>query len=519
MGVRSAGRPDPFDSDRLRSGLRRKALGGAGATVASQVVIYAIQMVGTVVLARLLTPGDFGLVAMVTAFSLLLQNFGMRGFTEATIQAETVNRRDMSTLFWIQIALSVVLMVLFIALAPVLAWFYGEPRLIGITVAIAVSFLFVALATQHLALLSRNMQFYRVAGNEVIAAVLAQAAAILMALQGLEYWSLVGRRVIPLAAMAAGAWILCRWMPGIPAYTAAIKSMLGFGMNTYGNFVTSYLSRNLDKILIGWRQGAQPLGHYERAYYLFVMPVNQLSYPLTNVAVASLSRVRDDRSRYRMRYLESLSMLALVGMPASAVLTLTGRDLLVLLLGPQWQLAGEIFTIFGPCIGMTLVYGTHGWLHLSLGRADRWFRWGIVELVVTLACFAVGLSFGVIGVAAAYTVSFYVLIGPGLWYAGRPAGFTLRELLSPLWTHTLSAAAAGVASGYILHSIAATAALYGASNAVLRILAASALCLILHFLILASLPGGKRSMADFLRFVREILGHMSPGKNRSGAES
>jgi PST family polysaccharide transporter len=313
--------------------------------------------------------------------------------------------------------------------------------------------------------------------------------------------------------MAAGAWVLCRWVPGLPALSAAIKSMLSFGMSAYGNFATSYLSRNLDKILIGWRHGAQPLGHYERAYYLFVMPVNQLSYPLTNVAVASLSRVRNDRERFRAHYLESLSMLALIGMPASAVLTLTGRDLLVLLLGPQWQMAGEIFTVFGPCIGVTLVYGTHGWLHLSLGRADRWLRWGIVELLVTVACFAAGLPFGAIGVAAAYTLSFYLLTGPGLWYAGRPAGFTLRELLSPLWSHALSAAAAGAVSGYLLYFVEWTAGLYGASNAVVRILAASVLCLGLHVLILVCLFDGKKSMANFLRFAREVLGHMVPGKS------
>lgn len=506
---------DYFDSKILRTGLRQKALGGAGATVTSQVGIYGIQMLGTIVLARLLTPGDFGLVAMVTAFSLLLQNFGMRGFTEATIQAETVNHRDTSTLFWIHVILSTVLALLFITLAPLLAWFYGEPRLIGITVVIAVSFVFVALSTQHLALLSRNLYFYRIAGNEVAAAVLAQVVAILMALQGLEYWALVGRRVVPLAAMAAGAWILCRWVPGLPAISTAIKSMLGFGMSTYGNFAMNYFSRNLDKILIGWRHGARPLGHYERAYYLFVMPVNQLSYPLTNVAVASLSRIRDDRERFRSNYLESLAMLALIGMPASAVLTLTGKDLLLLLLGPQWQMAGEIFTVFGPCIGITLVYGTHGWLHLALGRADRWFRWGVIELLVTVACFVAGLPFGAIGVAAAYTVSFYVLTGPGLWYAGRPAGFTLRELLSPLWGHAFSAAAAGAVSGYILYSVEWTSGLYGSWNTVARILTASTLCLGLHISVLICLFDGKTSIRNFLHFAREVLGHMVSAKKGS----
>ena len=497
-----------FSNEHLKSGFKGRALRGVGVTVFSQVSIYSIQMIGTIILARLLTPNDFGLVAMVTAFSLLLQNFGLRGFTEATIQSDVINHKRISTLFWIQVALTLAVTLFFICLSPVMAWFYGEPRLKAITVVIALSFIFNALSTQHLALLARSMQFSKIAVNEVIAQVIGQIVPIGLVLLGWGYWALVARRVVPFAAMAVGAWMLCRWVPRLPAWDAGVKPMLKFGMNTYGNFATNYFSRNLDKVIIGWRFGANSLGHYERAYYLFVMPVNQLSNPLTNVAVSALSRLRDNPEKFRTYYLKAVSMLALIGMPLSAILTLSGKDILLLLLGPQWSQAGEVFTIFGPAIGITLIYATHGWLHLSLGRADRWFRWGIVELITCAFCFAIGLQFGVIGVAIAYTASFYALIGPGLWYAGKPADITFSIVILAIWKYCLSALVAGILTWLLLYSIGTMAHIFDGLNFFLRILVSSMTCLLLYVVSGIVLFGNVAWISEFASLLLEMVSNI-----------
>lgn len=288
--------------------------------------------------------------------------------------------------------------------------------------------------------------------------------------------------------------------------------MLKFGMNIYGNFATNYFSRNLDKILIGWRHGAQSLGYYERAYYLFVMPVNQLSYPLTSVAVAALSRLRDDPEKFQSYYLRALSMIAFVGMPLSAILTLIGKDFLLLLLGPQWARAGEIFAVFGPGIGILLIYGTHGWLHLSLGRADRWLRWGIIELIFTPLCFLLGLSFGAIGVAFAYTASFYVLLVPGLWYAGRPIHLTVLSLLSGIWRQYLSALTAGLLCWFILHSFELTSNVFNCLNILVRILISTVLCMSLYITTIVVFFQSKKPISEFVSLIRDML---SPIANRN----
>ena len=505
MKIKISDKHKIFDTDHLKADLKQHAIKGAGATVFANVSDYAIQMVGTIVLARLLKPEDFGLIAMVTAFSILFQNFGMRGFTEATIQSEELNHKMVSTLFWIHIGISAVLAVGFICLSPVLAWLYKEPRLVLIAVAISANFLLFALATQHIALLTRNMQFWKVAAVEIGANTLSVVVAITFATNGGGYWSLVARRVsIPLGWVII-AWFLCRWVPGLPARGTGVKKMVKFGMNTFGNFAVNYVTRNLDKVLIGWKHGSQSLGFYDRAYYLFVMPVNQMSYPLTNVAVSALSKLQDDVERFKNYYLKSLAILAFIGMPLSAVLTLIGRDFILLLLGPQWDKAGEIFSFFGPGIGIMLIYGTHGWLHLSLGKADRWFRWGILELVVTAVFFMAGLPFGVSGVAIAYVLSIFVLCGPGLWYGGRPINLSISSIITAIWKYIASALVAGLICWHFLYGSAMTSSAFAGLNIFSRIALSTTLCTVIYLILIIISYQGFGPISQFISLARQMI--------------
>ncbi|NIT60108.1 MAG: oligosaccharide flippase family protein [Aliifodinibius sp.] len=505
MKRRSSNQYKYFNTDHLRSDLKKRAVRGTGAVVFSNMSGYGIQMIGTIVLARLLAPDDFGLVAMVTAFSLLLQNFGVNGFTEAVIQCEEIHHKQISTLFWIQLVLSLALTLLLMALAPIIAGFYKEPRLESITIAIAPSVIFAGLSTQHLALLQRNMQFYSTSALEVAATTLSVTTAIALAYWGWGYWTLVARRLFLPLVTAVGAWKLCRWRPGLPALGTGVGPMLKFAINTYGNFTVSYFSRNLDKVLIGWRFGTQSLGFYDRAYHLFVMPANQLIHPVTRVAIAALSRLCNDPERYRRYYLNAISMIAFIGMPMSAMLILIADDLTLLLLGPQWNKAGQILAVFGAGLGTMLIYTTHGWLHLSLGRADRWFRWGIIAFVVTTLSLIVGLAFGLLGVTIAYTVSFYVLIGPGLWYAGKPINLKLFHLLSAIWRYYLSALSAGLLCWFIFYSLALTSEIFIGLNIFLRILVSFILCLSMYLSLIVAVHQSIKPISQFISVLREMV--------------
>lgn len=494
-----------FNTDYLRSGLKGRAVKGAGATVFSQGLVFCIQMAGTIILARLLTPVDFGLVTMVTTVSLLLQNFGINGFTEVVIQKEDINHKQVSTLFWINAISSIVLALFFVFMAPVLVWFYKEPRLAPVVIAISISIVLTGLSTQHLALLKRTMRFYSFSSINIAARAISICSSIILAWRGWGFWALVVGNVVLALTTTAGSWIVCRWRPGLPDIHAGIKPMIKFALNTYGNFSMNYFTRNLDNVLVGWRYGSQSLGFYKKAYDLFILPMGQLSAPLTSVFLAALSRLRTYPDKYRLSYLKAISMLAFVGMPLSAFLTLIGHDLIVLILGPQWNNSGVIFSYFAPSIGIILIYGTNGWLHLSLGRADRWFRWGIVEVIFTALFLIVGLQFGAIGVAIAYTASSYCLLCPGLWYAGRPINLSISSIICAIWKYYIAALVAGLLCWFMLYSLEMNSNKFIGSNLSFRVVFVMTSYVLLYMLLIVILHHGIKPIIEFISIVRDMI--------------
>jgi O-antigen/teichoic acid export membrane protein len=502
-----------FDTHSLRSDIRGKAVSSGGTMIISRMANTVIQMASTIVLARLLTPEDFGLVTMVTAFSLLLFNVGFNGFTEAIIQKENITPQQVSTVFWIGLALSTTLAILFAASAPLLAWFYREPRVIPITIVMSGGFIFSALATEHLALIMRNMQFHKIMINELASAIISVFIAIWMALKGFGYWAIVARQLTIPVLGAAIAWFQCSWRPRRPVKDPEIRPMVSYALHTFGNFTTTYLGQNLDKILLGWRWGSAELGNYERAYRLSVMPVDQIPVPLGNVALAALSRLRDDPDRFRAYFLKVLSFLSLTGMLLSAVMTVAGPDIILLLLGPQWDKSGQIFMVLGPSIGLAMVYRTHGWLHLSLGNARRWFKWGFVALGLTALSFAVGVFFGAMGIAIAYGSSIVLLTGPGLQYAAKPIGIKLGDIWQVVWRHMAAGLMSGIATWAIFHRLVQVASKSAQLHVAVRTAVTVSVCTGLFLAILTILNGNTKPIREAVRMARHFL----PGRRRASS--
>lgn len=494
-----------FFADLDHDDLRGKAVKGAGATILSNGSIFLIQLLGTMVLARLLTPDDFGLIAMVAAFSYLLMNFGNRGFTEAIVQAEHINHEMVSNIFWIHFGITLVLMLVFTMFAPVIARLYNEPKITGIAVAFTLTFLFTMLSTHHLALLARKMDFFKIMLIEVGANLFSVVIAIYMAAYGFNHWALVTRRVSIPFGMFVGGWLLCKWVPGLYFGIQRIGKMFKFSLNTYANFTTNYITRNLDKVLLGWKYGSQSLGFYDRAYYLFVMPVNQISYPLTNVAVATLSRLRDDPEKFKRYYFSALSLIGFVGFLISTVLTINGKNIMIFLLGSEWVKAGDLFSLFGPGIAVLLIYGTHGWLHLALGRPERWVKWGVVELIITAGFFLIGLKYGASGIVVAYVGSIYLIFIPGLYYAGKPIGIDIGTLLSCFWRYLIAAGLSGYAAWFLINKVAYFSVHYLEVNLLVKILVGSTTCSMMYLMMVILLYGSFQPITNLISIGKEML--------------
>jgi PST family polysaccharide transporter len=495
------------------AGLRRLAVRSAGITLLSGGVGLAMQIISTVILARLLTPADFGVVAMVTTFSLLLASVGQIGFPEAIVQREEMNQRLASNLFWINVGGGVLLTVVFAASGSLLARFYHDRRVAHVAIGTSLTIFLIMTSVVHLALLKRAMRFSAVSANDIIARAVSVAVSVFLGWAGWGYWALVGGAIALPLSQSIGAWFLCRWVPGLPRrHVAGTGSTLRFALNTYGRFGVNYATRNTDNLLIGLRFNAQSLGFYKKAYDLFALNATQFVNSLTLVFVSALSRVRRDSDEYRRYLMGALTVMACFGMGLAGVLTLVGKDLIRVLLGPRWDESGRIFTFFGPGIGAMILYYTHGWIHLSIGRADRWFRWGIVEFSVTVLLFLAALPWGPAGVAIAWTASYSLLMIPAIWYAGKPIGFTVGPLLAAVWRYILASLLASFSTNLIIRRIPSLSGALGATGAAVRIVVVSLVLGVLYLSAVVLFHGSFEPIYQIFRLLRE----MAPSRWPSG---
>jgi PST family polysaccharide transporter len=501
----------PFDASgafRIRtesSELRRLAVQGAAATLSAAALALAAQVVGTVILARLLTSNDFGVVAMVTTFSLLLMSFGLNGFNEVVIQREEIDRFQASNLFWINSVVGLILAVGFAASGSLLARFYRNPLVAHVAVALSVAIFITAASTIHLALLKRAMRFATVSANDVVGRAVNTFVSILLALKGWGYWALVAGIVAQGISTTLGAWWLCRWIPSLPRRGVGTRAMLRFAANVYGRFSANYFARNFDNLLVGWQFNAAALGFYKKAYDLFALSASQLTAPLHNVALAALSRLTQDPVRFKRHLANSLGLVAFVGMAVGADLTLVGKDLVRLVLGPNWSESARIFELFGPGIGIMLLYSTVGWMHLSIGKPGRWLRWTLVESAVTALLFVIALPWGPEGIAVAWSVSYWTLTIPAFWYAGRPIGFGVSSLIAAVWRYVIASILAGLACVAIMRGMPTSTVARSAAEALVLVIVKSLGYAILYIGAVILLHKGCDPLFQVAGLVRELL--------------
>jgi PST family polysaccharide transporter len=261
----------------------------------------------------------------------------------------------------------------------------------------------------------------------------------------------------------------------------------------------------MPNFLIGRYYGSQALGHYDRGFHLAMMLPNQLIMPLYGPAISTFSRLIDDPDRYRRNFLKVISTLAFIGMPLSASICLISHDVVLMLLGPQWQKTGLIFLALGLSVGVIVIYISYSWLHFSLGTPDRLFRWSMIELVATFIGYLIGLSYGALGIAVAYSAMFYILIGPAFWYAGKPIGLKVFSVFSHVWKYFVSALASGICSWYILYSYDFTANIFSSLNIFIRIIASVNICLFFYLLLIVMLHQGFSPISQFIGLIRETI--------------
>lgn len=428
MPVQEAQIPNDLSTEHLQPDLKKHSVRGGLLTVTSQGAQFLIQSVSTVVLARLLTPADFGLVAMVSAITGLGQAFADLGLSEATIQRKDITHDQITALFWINAAIGLGLTIVTAGLAPVLASFYREPRLVAITLVMSLTFLIGGFRVQADALLKRQMRFSSLAVRDVATYVFSVALAIILALRGYGYWVLVALPLSLNGTRVILSWLMIKWRPGLPRRGANVRSMVTFGGNVAASYFMTNINRSADSVLIGWHLGAAPLGLYSRAYNLLMLPVRQLSIPATSVAVPAFSRLQNDPERFARYYLRAANLMMWISAPVFAFLFVAAEPVIALALGNQWRGSAPVFKILVFSALGQLLFDSIIWLFVSRGQSGRMLRLLFVISPIIVLSFAVGLPFGIDGVAFCGSL---VLVGILPWvlkFAFRDTTLTLKRL-------------------------------------------------------------------------------------------
>jgi len=485
--------PSNDDADR-----RVRTVRGGAATLLSQgcgfVLLFGLQLV----LARLLTPEDFGLVAVVTSVITFFSLFGDLGLPTATMQRREITHEQVSLLFWLNTAWGVVLALITTAAALPIAHLYGDPRLAPVVAALAAGFVFVGVGSQHRALLRRRLRFTSLALIDVLALGAGAAAAVTSAWLGYRYWAVVHMRLTTAACATLGLLLASRWRPGRPRRATQVRPLLAFGSLLTGYDLMAYVTRNADNLLIAWFAGARSLGFYYKAYQMLLAPAQQIISPLGTVIIPALSRLQAEPLRYAAYYHRGILLSAATGMPLVTFLFVGADWIVPLLLGDQWGPSVPLFRALALAAFIGPVEAGSGWLIVSLGHAGRQFKLTLLTTLVTLAGFLVGVRWGAFGVALSFSLCRAAFLVPKLVYAseGSPVHWSgiLRTAARPAVASLVAAALLSALLPFY------TPAAHGPAG-----LAASGLGFLLMYIgAWSALPGGGRSLRDLFQMARYL---------------
>lgn len=443
--------PGFFSTEHLNSDLKGRSVRAGAATVATQAATFLLKLGSVPIMARLLTPSDFGLVAMVAVVTGFVLMFKEAGLDTATIQRAEINHGQVSTLFWINVALSLALMAVLICLAPAVAWFYGEPRLVWITLASAATIPLGGVCIQHQALMRRQLRFGTIGIIAVTAHTLGVVVGISTAALGAGYWAIIAWDAVSLAATAAMLWGMCPWRPGLPRRNTGVRPMLALGGNLTMSSFLMYVRRNLDTLLVGAAWGPTALGVYVKAYQLLVVPMREINAPMTVVTRPVLSRLQDQPNRFRRYYGAALEIIVLCGMPIAAFAFAASHNVIVVVLGEQWTDCIPVFRALAPAMFVSTFNVAAGWVFVALGRTREMLKADILMTSVVVCAFLVGLSWGPVGVAAAFSISYSVTFPFVIAYAYKNSPVRLHDFGAILWRPSF-ASTVGVATLFLLPS-------------------------------------------------------------------
>lgn len=470
--------------------LRDRALRALGWTLSGQVAAQVLRLAVMIALSRLLDPADFGLVAMVATITGFIAIFTEAGIVGALIHRKDLTRSQIAGAAWLSLALGVALTIVTMAVSPLVAALYHRPALEALTIGLAVDFLVSAPGLVPGALLSRSMRFRRVVGAEIAGLAVAGAAAITQAAMRPSPWPIVTFVVVADLVTTVLLVVASPYPVVAVPDRAALRDLWSFGGGLLGDTVVNYWSRNADNLLIGRVLGSAALGIYSRCYVILLFPVQQVTEVVNRVMFPAMATVQDDLARIRSAYLRTVSVVAIVMLPAAALILVAAQPIVVGLLGPKWSAAVPVLRVFAGVAAIQSIGTTTGWLYQVTGQTARMFRVTLGLTVLVIAGFVIGVQWGLMGVAYSYLLWNCVSLPVNVAYSGRALGIRLLDVV----TECATPFALSVVLFVPLSAIAA-ATTSAAEGLRLVVLVVTAVAIYLGELLIVRPPGWRRLLS------------------------
>lgn len=407
--------------------------------------MQAINLVVGIILARLLLPEQFGLVAMVAVFLAVSQALLDSGFAMALIQKRDATYLDECSVFYFNFVVGVVLAGLLCLAAPMIAAFYGEPALIPLTYALSSVLVIRSFAIVQRTILAKKLDFKSQAQAAIAAAVCSGILGVSLAFWGFGIWSLAAYQIALAAVQTAVFWFLSSWRPALQCSYASLRGLFGFGSRMLASSLVATVYQNIHTLVIGKAFSAADLGFYSRGNDLAVRPGMLISTILNRVAFPVFSQVQDDHARLVRGMRKSLAMLAFLSFPALIGLAVVARPLVIVLLTDRWLQSVPMIQMLCVSGAMYPLHAIHLNVLKALGRSDLFLRLEFIKKGLAIANIVVMLPFGLLPLVAGtaiLSICGYLL---NSHYTRVVLGYTLREQLGDVFPALAAAGAMGVA--------------------------------------------------------------------------
>lgn len=433
--------------------MRRRALSGGLAITGSRLGTQLVRVAITAVLARVLTPEDYGLVSVVlavTGFGLVLQDLGL---SASTIQRESVSAEQVSVLFWLNLALGLAIAIAGICVAPLIATFMSAPEAEHIAMALFAGMVIPTMSAQHRALLQRQMRFREQATIAMVAALVGGICAVAAALRGAGPWALVAFTLVSDSVTLVMSWRASGFIPRAFRWDSASVAMVRFGGGFLMFRILGYLAQNLHVVLIAPTAGVAQAGLFSRAHSTAGLLLGYTNEPAGKIANAALPRRVSDPQQFARTYSSFLSVVMLVAAPTAAFTWLAGSDMVRILLGPGWDTAGTLLSVLAVGMAVQPALNTTGWIYLAQGKVGSMVLWGIFGWGVMIGAAVIGVRWGAQGIAWGWSAALHALLPPCLIAAYRGTRISVTESFAVI-LKPLGAAALAVVLTIPLHEAA-----------------------------------------------------------------